>query len=93
MKKIWYNVIFVVIVYLILCWCIRDCNNNNKQEINSKLPVEKSINIDSIIHDNDSLKLVVSNLDSIKNAKVIEVLTLDNDSSVKLFYKLLKGEE
>lgn len=91
MKKIWYNVIFVVIVYLILCWCIRNCNN--KQESNSKLPVEKSINIDSIIHDNDSLKLVVSNLDSIKDAKVIEVLTLDNDSSVRLFYKLLKGEE
>lgn len=92
MKRIWYNVIFVVIIYLTLCWCIRYCNNN-KQESNSKLPVEKSINIDSIIHDNDSLKLVVSNLDSIKNAKVIEVLTLDNDSSVKLFYKLLKGEE
>lgn len=91
MKKIWYNVIFVVIIYLTLCWCIRSCNN--KQESNSKLPVEKSINIDSIIHDNDSLKLVVSNLDSIKDAKVIEVLTLDNDSSVRLFYKLLKGEE
>ena len=28
--------------------------------------------------------------DSIKNAKVIEVKTLDNDSTVKLFYQLIK---
>ena len=39
---------------------------------------------------NDSLKIEVGNLDSIKNAKVIEVKTLDNDSTVKLFYKLIK---
>ena len=28
--------------------------------------------------------------DSIKNAKVIEVKALDNDSTVKLFYQLIK---
>lgn len=39
---------------------------------------------------NDSLKIEVDNLDSIKNAKVIEVKTLDNDSTIKLFYKLIK---
>ena len=39
---------------------------------------------------NDSLKIEVNNLDSIKNAKVIEVQTLDNDSTVKLFYQLIK---
>lgn len=39
---------------------------------------------------NDSLRIEVGNLDSIKNAKVIEVKTLDNDSTVKLFYKLIK---
>lgn len=39
---------------------------------------------------NDSLRIEVYNLDSIKNAKVIEVKTLDNDSTVKLFYKLIK---
>ena len=39
---------------------------------------------------NDSLRIEVDNLDSIKNAKVIEVKTLDNDSTVKLFYKLIK---
>lgn len=39
---------------------------------------------------NDSLKIKIDNLDSIKNAKVIEVKALDNDSTVKLFYKLIK---
>lgn len=39
---------------------------------------------------NDSLKIEVDNLDSIKNAKVIEVKALDNDSTIKLFYKLIK---
>lgn len=39
---------------------------------------------------NDSLKIKVDNLDSIKNAKVIEVKALDNDSTIKLFYQLIK---
>lgn len=39
---------------------------------------------------NDSLRIEVDNLDSIKDAKVIEVKTLDNDSTVKLFYQLIK---
>ena len=39
---------------------------------------------------NDSLKIEVDNLDSIKNAKVIEVQNLDNDSTIKLFYQLIK---
>ena len=46
-------------------------------------------NVDIQKH-NDSLRIEVDNLDSIKNAKVIEVKTLDNDSTVKLFYKLIK---
>ena len=40
--------------------------------------------------DNDSLKIKIDNLDSIKNAKVIEVKALDNDSTIKLFYQLIK---
>ena len=45
---------------------------------------------DEIQKHNDSLRIEVDNLDSIKNAKVIEVKTLDNDSTVKLFYQLIK---
>lgn len=52
-------------------------------------PVEKNDTIDSLITVNDSLKLEVKRLDSIKNAKIIEIYNLDSDSTRKLFYKLV----
>lgn len=58
-----------------------------------KLPVNNKNIVDTdiqIVKTNDSLKIEVNNLDSIKDAKVIEVQKLDNDSTVKLFYKLIK---
>lgn len=51
-------------------------------------PVESS-KIDSITKDNDKLIIEVKHLDSIKNAKSIEVKSLDNDSTLKLFYQLI----
>lgn len=76
-------IIFVVLV-IALCASIAFCDyrykkNNNIIETNVELQKH-----------NDSLKIKVDNLDSIKNAKVIEVKTLDNDSTIKLFYKLIK---
>lgn len=55
----------------------------------SSRPVEEIIKADSIIKVNDSIKIKVEQLDSIKNAKIIEVQTLDNDSTLKLFYELI----
>ena len=52
-------------------------------------PVEKNEVIDSLTKINDSIKIKVEHLDSVKNAKVIEVTTLDNDSTLKLFYELV----
>ena len=45
--------------------------------------------IDSLTQVNDSIKIKVEKLDSIKDAKIIEVSTLDNDSTLKLFYELV----
>ena len=59
------------------------------KECNSSRPVEEIIKADSIIKVNDSIKIKVEQLDSIKDAKIIEVQTLDNDSTLKLFYKLI----
>lgn len=56
---------------------------------NAKAYTENNILIDSLITANDSIKIKVEKLDSIKNAKVIEVNSLDNDSTLKLFYKLV----
>ena len=52
-------------------------------------PVKESIAIDSLITTNDSLKFNINKLDSIKDVKVIEVRSLDNDSTIKLFYELV----
>lgn len=56
---------------------------------NTTRPVEEIVKADSLIKVNDSIKIVVTDLDSIKNAKIIEVQTLDNDSTLKLFYELI----
>ena len=39
---------------------------------------------------NKEYKNKLNKLDSIKDAEIIEVKTLDNDSTVKLFYKLIR---
>ena len=51
--------------------------------------VENNNVIDSLITVNDTIKIKVEKLDSIKDAKVIEVSTLDNDSTLKLFHELV----
>ena len=76
-------VIFVVLV-VALCASIAICNYHYKKNNNI---IETDIELQK---HNDSLKIKVDNLDSIKNAKVIEVKALDNDSTVKLFYQLIK---
>lgn len=52
-------------------------------------PVGEIVKVDSLIKVNDSIKIKVERLDSVKNAKIIEVQTLDNDSTVNLFYELI----
>ena len=56
---------------------------------NTSTPEEHNNIIDSLTTVNDTLKIKVEKLDSIKNAKVIEVSTLDNDSTLKLFHELV----
>ena len=79
-------------VFLLISWVllffiglgIGKCSKDNNTR-----PVEEIVKADSLIKVNDSIKLVVNDLDSIKNAKIIEVQTLDNDSTLKLFYELI----
>lgn len=64
--------------------------NYSRKIINNEDTIKENVTIaDSIIKVNDSIKIKIEHLDSIKNAKVIEVQTLDNDSTLKLFYKLV----
>ena len=63
-----------------------------KNKINNTIPVEESKKVDSIIIVNQTIKAKVDILDSIKDAKIIEVKSLDNDSTIKLFYRLVSEE-
>ena len=73
----------LVVIFIICCFIIigKYYHTKNNNIIEQDIELQKH---------NDSLKIEVNNLDSIKNAKVIEVKTLDNDSTIKLFYKLIK---
>ena len=76
-----YIVLFVILGVVLYRFIIFQSNDYKDNTIEPSVELQKH---------NDSLKIKVDNLDSIKNAKVIEVKTLDNDSTVKLFYKLIK---
>lgn len=51
-------------------------------------PVEM-ISIDSLNNTNKDIYNKIKQLDSIKNEKVVEVKSLDNDSTLRLFYQLI----
>ena len=76
-------IIFVVLV-VALCISIAICDYHRKKNNNI---IETDVELQK---HNDSLRIEVDNLDSIKNAKVLEVEVLDDDSTINLFYNLIK---
>ena len=88
-KKFFIGVCYVAGCYLVLL-AVVVIYSYSRKIINNEDTVKENVTIsDSIIKVNDSIKIKIEHLDSIKNAKVIEVQTLDNDSTLKLFYKLV----
>ena len=80
---------FLLIVICVIIGFIAGIMTIYKYECNTRTPIDNNVSIDSLTTINDSIKIKVEHLDSIKNAKVIEVQTLDNDSTLKLFYELV----
>ena len=88
-KKFFIGLCYVVGCYLVIL-AVVIIYTYSKKIINSEEDIKENVIVtDSIIKVNDSIKIKVEHLDSIKNAKVIEVQTLDNDSTLKLFYELV----
>lgn len=88
-KKFFIGVCYVAGCYLVLL-AVVVIYSYSRKIINNEDTVKEDVTVtDSIIRVNDSIKIKIEHLDSIKNAKVIEVQTLDNDSTLKLFYKLV----
>ena len=76
--------ITALIFALLIGYCINTCVSYNERINNNKHV------IDSIKTVNKEYKNQLNKLDSIKDEEIIEVKTLDNDSTVKLFYKLIR---
>ena len=88
-KRFFIGLCYVVGCYLIII-AVVVVYVYGKKIINNEEDIKENVIVtDSIIKVNDSIKIKVEHLDSIKNAKVIEVQTLDNDSTLKLFYELV----
>ena len=88
-KKFFIGLCYVVGCYLVIL-AVVIIYTYSKKIINNEEDIKENVIVtDSIIKVNDSIKIKVEHLDSIKNAKVIEVQTLDNDSTLKLFYELV----
>lgn len=76
--------ITALIFALLIGYYINTCVSYNERIDNNKHV------IDSIKIINKEYKNKLNKLDSIKDAEIIEVKKLDNDSTVKLFYKLIR---
>lgn len=81
--------ILIVILTIILIFVLVEIISKTKKD-NDIIIKNAEVNIDNNIKTNDSIKLEIENINKIKDAEVIEVRSLDNDSTVKLFYKLVK---
>lgn len=79
----------VIFILCLVIGAVKSCTDRYKKTENITTPVER-YEIDSITKENDKLIIEVESLDSIKNAKVIEVKSLDNDSTLRLFYELIR---
>ena len=82
--------LFIIIFVLYLVFGgIKACSNSFKKDEEVSIPVER-YEIDSISKENNKLIIKIESLDSIKNEKVSEVKSLDNDSTLRLFYELIR---
>lgn len=77
-------IIIALMFALLIGGCIDTCLSYNERIDNNEHI------IDSIKIVNKEYKNKLNKLDSIKDAEIIEVKALDNDSTVKLFYRLIR---
>lgn len=77
-----FKVIGIIAIIIVVSLIIGYQLNKNKEV--------KDTNVNIVDVKRDSIKIEINHLDSIKDAKIIEVETLDNDSTIKLFYQLIK---
>ena len=90
MKKTWTKILWIVCGLLVIAHFVL-LTIVIVHEANSPSPVEEK-DIKELLITRDSLINEINELDSIKNEKIIEIYNLDNDSTIKLFYKLVSSK-
>ena len=80
-------VALVILAGIIFCSITIHRNCTKNRNIVTSSTIEYT---DSIKKENNKLILEVNNLDSLKNAEIIKIKELDNDSTLMLFYKLIR---
>lgn len=79
-------VLIICIVFCILVVIIGYLHYNSDEEEEQK----DIIPIQYIQQQKDSIKIKITTIDSLQHEKVIEVQGLSNDSTLDLFYKLIR---
>lgn len=75
-------VIMIIIVFIVI--------NKKQKDDDIKTPIKEMVVIDSITVVNDSINKKIKELKNKKNEEVNKVIYLDNDSSIKLFKRLVR---
>ena len=81
-------IINLVIVIVVIYGTIYVCHIKYRNDKQTTSPVE-SKQIDSLSIVNDSINKDINYLDSIKNDEIYKIKTLDNDSTLRMFYQLI----
>ena len=80
----------IVAIFALAIYSIAQLININNKKEQTTSPVEEVVRVDSIIRENNNTKIIIEHLNNNKNEEVIKVRNLSNDSTLELFYKLVK---
>lgn len=88
-KKVTWRDLLVSLILLLIVMFIAMfvATNQNSKEIKTR---PNTVNVDSLLTTNDSIKVVIKYIDSTKHEEIEKVLKLDNDSTLELFKQLVR---
>lgn len=84
----WRDTIICLICIVFIFFIIIVASRCDDREIPPTKP--NKVNVDSLLNTNDSIKVVITYIDSVKNEEIQQVLKLDNDSTLELFKQLVR---
>lgn len=84
----WRDLLVSLILLLIVMFIAMFVATHQDHKVINSRP--NTVNVDSLLNTNDSIKVVITYIDSVKNEEIQQVLKLDNDSTLELFKQLVR---